>query len=117
LIIASKEKEVAAITLEAAKLTKETNIAIGQGESERRRLIITADGALEQKLKTLISINEQWANAFSNRKVPSIVFGGEGGKSTDMDASTFMTVLTAKAVKDLALSMDVPAQTAAPVAK
>jgi len=117
LITASKSKEVAAIDLEAAKLTKETNIAMGQGESERRRLIIASDGALEQKLKTLVSINEQWANAFASRRVPTIVFGGEGGKSTDMDASTFMSVLTAKAVKDLALSMDIPAQPAAPATK
>jgi hypothetical protein len=115
LISASKLKEVAAIDLDAAKLTKETQIALGQGESERRKLIIMADGALDQKLKTLVSINEQWANAFRDRKVPSIIFGGDG-KGQDMDASTFMSVLTAKAVKDLALDMNIPTQTA-PVAK
>lgn len=53
----------------------------------------------------MCKINESWASAFKERKVPSIVSGGKGG--ADGDALTFMELLTAKTAQDLALQMDI----------
>ena len=47
-----KRKTVAKLDRDAAKLKKEEQILLGQGESERKKLVLRADGALEQKLKT-----------------------------------------------------------------
>ena len=102
LIAAGKQKEVAAVELEAAKLEKQTQIAKGEGESERRRLILASDGALAQKLETLLAINSCWASAFKDRKVPSVVMGGTKG-SADNDAQSFMDILMVKAAKDLSV--------------
>lgn len=109
LIAAAKQKEVAAVELEAAKLEKQTQIAKGEGESERRRLILASDGALAQKLETLVAINKEWAAAFKERKVPSVIMGGKSGSGTDSDVQTFMDMLTVKAAKDLAIDMKIEA--------
>jgi hypothetical protein len=109
LVQASQEKEVAAIGLEKAKLEKQTQIELGQGESERKRLVLEADGALAQKLDTLAKIHSSWADAFSKRQVPSIMYGGvEGG--TDTNANTFMSILQTKLLKDLSLDADIKGQ-------
>lgn len=104
LIVANKEKDVASINLEAAKLEKQKLIELGTGQAEAKKLIMTADGALAQKLDALIKINEYWAKAFSTRPVPSIVTGGQG--STDKDTIGFMEILGAKAAKDLSVELN-----------
>lgn len=107
LIIANKDREVAVINLESAKLEKQRTIELGTGQSEARKLIMSADGALTQKLEALVKINESWAKAFSTRNVPSVVSGGSHS-GTDNDTMSFMEVLGAKAAKDLAVELSHP---------
>ena len=107
LVVANRDKEVATISLESARLEKQRQIELGTGEAERKRLVLAADGALAQKLEAWQQANTVWADAFANRKVPGVVMGqGAGG---DGDASTFMEILGAKAARDLALDLSVPA--------
>lgn len=107
LVAANRNKEVAAVELDAAKLEKQRQIELGTGEAERKRLILSADGALQQKLEALVAINGKWAEAFSKRQVPGVIMSGQGG--TDGDAVGFMEILGAKAAKDLAADMSIKA--------
>lgn len=112
LIVAQKQKEVATIDLEAAKLEKQRQIELGTGEAERKRLVLLADGALAQKLEAWVKSQEVWANAFSTRKVPSVVMAGKDGAGTDGDAQMFMQLLGVKAAKDLAVDLEMRSGTA-----
>lgn len=115
--VAESERKQAATKLETAKLQKETEIAIGQGEAERRRLVLEADGALEKKLQAYIEAQRVWADAFAKRAVPGVVMAGAGGAGTDGDASSFMQILGAKAARDLAVDLEIKAAAPAPVSK
>lgn len=101
---AQRKLEVARLEKQAAEETKQQQILLGQGEAERRRLNLAADGALAQKLATYQAVQAKWAEAFAQRRVPTTVFGvGGGGNGSDMDASTFMNILTMQAGKELAV--------------
>lgn len=101
---AQRELEVAKLAKDAAEQTKQTQILLGQGESERKRLVLAADGALTQKLATYQAVQAKWAEAFAARKVPTTVFGGgAGGTGSDSDVQALMQLLTVKTAKDLSL--------------
>jgi len=100
---AQQKLEVAELARQTAEKDKARQILEGQGESEKRRLIMQADGALEKKLATYEKVQAAWADAFAKRAVPTTVFGGgTGGSGTDSDAGAFMTLMTARAARDLA---------------
>jgi nucleoside recognition membrane protein YjiH len=99
--------------LRAAEQTKKKDIALGEGESTRMRLVMQANGALEQKLKTYEKVSEMYAKALGDFKgslVPSVMMGSTGTVAGN-SAMSFIDLLTAKAAKDLSLdfSMNVPA--------
>jgi len=111
---ASKLLEVAKLEKQAAEFKKQENILLGQGEAERKRLVLEADGALDPKLKTMMAINQVWAEAYSARKVPQ--FYTENGDSKvgggpDQQFMMFMNLLNAKAAKDLSLDMGLTGDT------
>jgi len=84
-------------------MTKQQQILLGQGEAERKKLVMVADGALTQKLDAYVSTQKVWAEAFAKRAVPSMIMGG--GAQQDTQAQEFMSLMTAKAAKDLALDL------------
>lgn len=94
----------------AADAEKRATLLRASAEAEARRMKMQADGALEQKLATLRSINEVWAHAFANSKnpvVPGVVMGGGAAGNGAGNVQTLMEVLTAKAAKDLAVEVGV----------
>lgn len=93
-------------------MKKETEIALGEGESQRKKLVMAADGALEKKIEAAIAINKLWADAYAKRQVPTVTMGDTGGNNQDSQANAFMQLLTVKTAKDLALDMSLPAQPA-----
>ncbi len=103
---------VAELATKAAEQTKQTEILLGEGEAQRRQLVMTADGALEKKLAAYVEVNKMYAEALGAYKgawVPGIVMGG-GGSSGSPQVSgpaDLITLLTAKAAKDLALDLAV----------
>lgn len=105
---AQQELEVAKLATQKAEQEKQAIILKAEGESEYKRKIITADGALQQKLAAYIEVNKNYANAISAYKgnwVPTTVFGGTtnaGGGAQDL-----LNLLTAKTAKELSLDTTV----------
>jgi hypothetical protein len=106
---AEQRVRVAQLDAEAAALTKKKDILIGEGEGEKKRLAMAADGALEQKLRAWITVNEKYADAISKYQgawVPSLVMGGTGGVGhAGSGATDMINLLSVKTAKDLALDM------------
>ena len=105
-----QRKNVAELDLAAAEFTKKANIALGEGESQRRKMVMEADGALEKKLEALVAINSAYAKAMAEYKGNWVatVQQGSTASSGGNGATAFIDLLTAKAAKDLALDMSLP---------
>lgn len=109
---AEQRREVAKLDAEAAELTKKQQIALGEGESTRKRLVMEADGALQIKLDALVEINKAYATAIQGYQgdwVPDVVYGGNDGsfKSAGAGANQLIDLLTAKTAKDLGVDLSV----------
>ena len=103
---------VSAQKLLAAENNKKAEIAMGEGESKRRQLVMEADGALEKKLAALTEINRMWADAvkgYQGSWVPTVMMGS-GNQSVAQaggGAMDLVNLLTAKTALDLGLDMKV----------
>jgi regulator of protease activity HflC (stomatin/prohibitin superfamily) len=109
-IAGNQRKEVATLDRDAAKLKKEELILLGQGEAERKKLVLAADGALEQKLKTYERVSQMYANAikeYQGNWVPTTVMGGDGAAQSAGGANDLIKLLTAKTANDIALDLSV----------
>lgn len=107
-VAAEAARDRAALDAEAAELEKKANIARGEGEAARRRLVMQADGALDKKLDAYIQAQKAWANAYSTRPVPSMVMGGgSGGGDTDRGAADFSQAMQLLVAKELGLDIGV----------
>ncbi|MEM7056900.1 MAG: SPFH domain-containing protein [Pseudomonadota bacterium] len=73
------EKERAEILLETARIDSESKRVAADAEAYAKQEILKADNALAQKLDAEIKIQELWAAAYAQRRVPQYVFGGGGG--------------------------------------
>jgi len=104
---AEQRKDVAKLDKEAAELKKQEQILLGQGEAERKRLVLAADGALKQKLETYENVMGVWADAHSKRLVPTVIMGGSKGP-TDGDSLSMSEVISLMAVKQLGLDFSIP---------
>jgi len=107
---AQKELEVAKLQRLAAVQTKQKEILLGQGESERKRLVMAADGALKQKLDTYVKVQEIiWKNvgSYQGKWVPEIVMGASGSGANANGSQQLIEMLLAKTAKDLSLDMRV----------
>lgn len=104
---AEQKKEVARLTMEAADYYKKEQILIGEGDAKRKQLVMQADGALEQKLKTYENVNRMYATAIQNYQgnwVPAMIMGGTGGTSTN-GANALVDLLMAKTARELSLDL------------
>lgn len=108
-IVADNERQ-------AAALNKQKAVLEGEGEAEKKRLIMNADGALQQKLAAVIEINKLWAAAYKDgpQTVPTIQSGGAGNGNGGVN---FMDMMGAKAARDLSLDLSVPGRSSAPAKK
>lgn len=110
-LVTEAEQKLAVQTLatKQAELYKQQQILEGQGEAEKKKLIMFADGALDKKLAAW---NEErkdaWTafGAFKGNLVPAYQSGG--GNSSNSNAMQWMEIMGMKAAKDLGLDMSVP---------
>jgi hypothetical protein len=103
---AEAEKKVAELEVQTAELNKTRDIKQGEGIAAKKRLVMQADGALEQKLKTYEATQKMWADAFSKFQgsiVPQIVSGNGAGSVNG--ATQFMDMMGMKAARDLSLDL------------
>jgi regulator of protease activity HflC (stomatin/prohibitin superfamily) len=104
---AQQTLEVSTLERKAAEQEKMKQILLGEGEGERKRLVMNADGALTQKLSALVEINKMWSDAVAKQKwVPEIIMGSDG-KASNI-GSDFMSLMMLKSAKDLSLDMTLP---------
>jgi regulator of protease activity HflC (stomatin/prohibitin superfamily) len=103
---AESRKRVAELDVETARLNKEKQILEGQGEAEKKRLVMSANGALEQKLDAWLQSQKFWSEAFANYKgnVTPLYMSGAGGSNTNA-AANFMDIMMMKSARDLNLDM------------
>lgn len=107
---AEKERDVAKLAKDAAEFTKQEQILLGQGESERKRLVMSADGQLALKLETLKEINFRYADAIKGAQPhawsPTVVMGA-GASGSPNTAAALVDLLMAKTARDLAVDVRV----------
>jgi len=113
MVEAEQRLQVANLDRQAAEQKKLEQILLGEGEAERKRLVMSADGALSQKLEAWVKVNELYAAAIANYKgawVPNIIMGGgnAGNGYPGMGAQDFINFLMMYSAKQLSLDMRVP---------
>ena len=92
----------------AAKEYKQERILRGEGDAAYKRLVIKADGALQQKLDAYVEVNANYAREFGKQKwVPEVQMGHSGAGGNGNAAMTIIDMLGVKAAKDLALDMNI----------
>lgn len=107
---AEQKRTVANLSMQAAEFYKKEQILRGEGEAERKRLVMNADGALDKKLEAYLAAQKVWAAAvekYQGQWVPSVVMGGNGGQNGAMALMDFFAV---KAAKDLAVDLQASGQ-------
>lgn len=103
---AEQELEVATLAAKTAEQYKREQILRGEGDAERKKLVMAADGALDQKLIAWKEVNGYYAQAIAKYQgnwVPSVIMGGTTGNSNG--AANLIDMLSAKTAKELALDM------------
>lgn len=109
-IKATQGLEVARLDRQAAEETAKRIVSLGNAEAEAKKAIFTADGALKDKLAAFVESQTVWANAYSLRRVPSMVMGGSG-QNSDSDAFDLQTAIAVKIMNDLNLDLGINGQT------
>lgn len=109
---AQQQLEVATLNARQAEQYKREQILRGEGDAQRRQLVMSADGALDKKLDAWLKAQELWATAFKDHQgqlVPTIMMGGNGSSGTSSNgaftAQTMMEVVTMSQLKQLALDL------------
>lgn len=105
--LAESNYAVQVLNTKQAELYKKQQILEGEGESAKKRLIMSADGALDQKLEAYKEVQKYWAEAFGNYKgnvTPQIMTGGNGTTGSN-GALNFAELMSMKAARDLSLDL------------
>lgn len=116
---AEKERDTAKLHRDAAEFTKQEQILLGQGEAERKRLVMAADGALAAKIEAYKYGIDAVSKAWSVRPVPAYyVDGGQGGGSASDSANMqFMSMMNTQLAKNLGLNLAITGNQGAEVQK
>lgn len=83
---AEQKRDVAKLEKEAAEYYKAKLILEGEGEAAKKRLIMTADGALTQKLEAAVKMAGYWATAWQNNGASIVPIISNGGGSSNTNA-------------------------------
>jgi len=102
---ARQKLEVATLAAQEAEQYKRQQILEGEGTAAKRRLVMQADGALQQKLEAWTAAQHAWADAFSKYQGAVVPTIQSGSTSQSNGAVNFMEILGAKAARDLALDL------------
>ena len=113
-ITANRELEVAKLQKEQADQIKQAAILKAEGEAKAQELMaaarkkmMEADNALQAKLDAYVKINEAYAQAISQIKLPQVVMTSDGSKSGSNSAMDILDMIKVKTAKDIALDTTV----------
>jgi hypothetical protein len=103
---------IAQAGVEEAEAFKKAEVLKGQGEAERKKLVMEADGQLEKKLEALVTINGLYAEAIKEAQpgawAPTVVMGSNGAQGNGgMNASSLVDLITAKTARDLGVDLGI----------
>lgn len=102
---AEQAKEVAKLAKEAAEFTKQKEILLGEGEAARKKLAMSANGALDQRLAATIEINKAWADAYAKqRPTPDVVVGESSSSGPASRMNDLVSLMTMAAAREAGLS-------------
>lgn len=102
---------VAELDRKTAEQRKQESILLGQGEAERRRLIMEADSALEIKINAWKEVNRYYADQIGKQRwVPEIQWGGAAGPQAapGQAANDLVNLFAIQTAKQLSLDMKIP---------
>jgi len=111
---AEQKRDVAKLARDAAEFEKQRQILLGQGEAERKRLVLQADGALKDKLEALVQIQQAWAGAWAKngaKIVPEVIMGGgeNGNLANGADPlNEFLKIMAVNSARQLSVDTSVP---------
>lgn len=100
---------MARLAAQTAEQYKREQTLQGEGDAAKKRAVMEADGALELKLKALVAINGQYAEALKGaRLVPEIQMGGGAGAGQAANSvSQLVELLTAHSARQLGIELGV----------
>lgn len=111
---AKRDLDVATLAAKQAAEYKQQQILIGQGDAEKQRLVMAANGALDAKLAAYVEVQKAYASALAEYKgnwVPLNVFGASGTAGAASGATQLIEMLSVKTAKDLAMDMSINSST------
>ncbi|MEW8149953.1 MAG: hypothetical protein AB2810_07355 [Candidatus Thiodiazotropha endolucinida] len=81
---------------------------LAQAESDRRRMLMEVDNALEKRLEAYVTVSEAFADAIRDKRlVPEVVVSGEKG-SGQSNATDLIALLMAKTARDPGVAVSEP---------
>jgi hypothetical protein len=102
---AEQRKKEAELDVQTAALTKQKQILEGEGEAAKKRLVMQANGALEQKLDAWLQAEKFKWDAFSKFTGNMVPLYSTGAGGSQGNAMNFMELMSMKAAKDLNLDL------------
>jgi hypothetical protein len=103
--LAKQDKEKQRIAAEAAELEARKIKTLADATAYEKQRVMTANGALEQKLDAYKSVQKYWADAFMNYGGNMVPLYQSGGGTGTNAATNFMDLMMMKTAKDLNLDM------------
>lgn len=112
-IVAEAEQrfDVAKWDAQAAEQYKIAQLLRAEGDSEYKRRVMEADGALQPKLDAWMKINEAYAQAikeYQGQWVPSVIMGSQtNAQRAGSGAQELIDLLTARTAKELGIDFQI----------
>ena len=106
--LAEKDLHVAELNAKAAEQYKARQIAEGQGDAEKKRLLANANNSLDSRLEAWVKVNGFYADAIKEHNgdwVPKVMMGGTGTMGSN-PAQDMISMMMVKTAKDLAVDMN-----------
>ncbi len=101
---AEQAKDVARLARDAAEFTKQKEILLGEGEAARKKLAMSANGALEQRLAAIVEINTAWAASYAKqRPTPDVVVGESASSGPASRMNDLVSLMTMAAAREVGL--------------
>lgn len=107
IVAAERDRETAKVLAEAAEQYKREQILRGEGDAARKRLVMEADGALEQKLATYEHVQQmkwQAIGAYAGSWVPSVQMGQQDGNGSGLPP--WLDLMGVNAARELGLDFN-----------